>query len=103
MSHSEMPVITPEYLAANKGPQILTIVILFPALASLIVGFRLYTRFSVVRSPSYEDLAIVLALVCQMNEVSGPKFVCIMLFLVQCSEIQTFDRLLRTLILGLLG
>ncbi|OAG05522.1 uncharacterized protein CC84DRAFT_1067354, partial [Paraphaeosphaeria sporulosa] len=46
-----------------KGSQILTIIIVFPTLALLIVGFRLYTRCVVVRNPSYEDLAIVLALI----------------------------------------
>lgn len=54
---------TPEYLAANKGPQILKIIIVFPVLALIIVGFRIYTRVVVVRNSSYEDLAIVAALV----------------------------------------
>jgi hypothetical protein len=63
MSSSAAPAFSPEYLAADKGPQILAIIIVFPCLALLVVALRLYTRFVVVRNPSYEDLTIVLALV----------------------------------------
>ena len=62
-AHVTGPPPTAEYLAANKGPQTLVLVILFPTLALIIVGLRLYTRFSIVRSPSHEDFAIALAMV----------------------------------------
>ncbi|KAF3048799.1 hypothetical protein E8E11_000901 [Didymella keratinophila] len=65
-----------EYLAANKGPQTLVSCIVFPALAGFIVALRLYTRVRIVRSPSHEDFAIVLAMmfsignaVCQVVQV----------------------------------
>jgi hypothetical protein len=57
------PQLNAEYLAANKGPQTLALIILFPALALLIVGLRLYTRIRIVKSPSHEDFAIALAMV----------------------------------------
>lgn len=57
------PAPTADYLAASKGPQILVFVIVFPALALMIVALRLYTRIHVVRKPSHEDFAITLAMV----------------------------------------
>jgi hypothetical protein len=63
MSSSSVSAFPPEYLAADQGPQILSIIIVFPCVALFIVSLRLYTRFVVVRNPSYEDLAIVIALV----------------------------------------
>jgi hypothetical protein len=54
---------TEDYLNANKGPQVLAIIITFPCLAVLVVFLRLYTRFRIVNNPSYEDFAILLALV----------------------------------------
>ena len=60
-----------EYLAANKGPQTLAIIITFPAIALVIVILRLYTRFRIVKSPSYEDFAILLAMVSALSAVSG--------------------------------
>ena len=53
----------PTYLEANKGPEIIAIIRVFPCLAFLVVGLRLYTQFAVIKIPSYEDLTIVLALV----------------------------------------
>ncbi|KAF1978356.1 hypothetical protein BU23DRAFT_586851 [Bimuria novae-zelandiae CBS 107.79] len=55
--------VSPEYLAANQGPHIITIITILPSVAFLVVSLRLYTRFVVVNNPSYEDLTIVLALV----------------------------------------
>lgn len=52
-----------EFLAASKGPQVLAIIIIFPILALIAVTMRLYTRFRLVNSPSYEDFAIFLAMV----------------------------------------
>lgn len=52
-----------EFLAASKGPQVLAIIITFPILALIAVTMRLYTRFRLVNSPSYEDFAIFLAMV----------------------------------------
>ncbi|KAF2112246.1 hypothetical protein BDV96DRAFT_649053 [Lophiotrema nucula] len=54
---------SPEYLNANKGPQILAIIIVFPCLATITVSLRLYTRFQIVHNASYEDFAILLALI----------------------------------------
>lgn len=55
---------TEDYLNANKGPQVLAIIITFPCLAITVVSLRLYTRFKIVNNPSYEDSAILAALVC---------------------------------------
>ncbi|KAF2184948.1 hypothetical protein K469DRAFT_577795 [Zopfia rhizophila CBS 207.26] len=51
------------YLNANKGPQVLAIIITFPILATITVFLRLYTRFRIVNNPFYDDFAILLALV----------------------------------------
>ncbi|KAF2013598.1 hypothetical protein BU24DRAFT_312480, partial [Aaosphaeria arxii CBS 175.79] len=48
---------------ANKGPQVLAIIIIFPCLSLIVVSLRLYTRIQIVRNPSWEDFAILLALV----------------------------------------
>lgn len=63
MSTSQGPALSEAYLNANKGPQILAIIITFPCLALVVVCLRLYTRFRIVNHPSYEDFAILLALV----------------------------------------
>lgn len=55
---------TAEYLAADKGPQTLAVIILFPALALLVVALRLFTRLKIVQSLSHDDFAICLAMVC---------------------------------------
>ena len=57
------PQLREEYLAENKGPGILVLVIVFPVLALFIVGLRLHTRFRIVKIPSHEDYAIALAMV----------------------------------------
>ncbi|KAH7131876.1 hypothetical protein B0J11DRAFT_565468 [Dendryphion nanum] len=54
---------TVAYLNANKGPQVLAIITIFPCLSALVVALRLYTRFRIVNNPSYEDFAILVALV----------------------------------------
>lgn len=60
---STAPAYSQEYLNANKGPQVLAIIITFPCLAAVVVSLRLYTRFKIVNNPSHEDFAILLALV----------------------------------------
>lgn len=52
-----------DYLNANKGPQVLAIIITFPCLALVVVSLRLYTRFRIVSNPSYEEFAILVAVV----------------------------------------
>lgn len=59
----ESPQLSAVYLAADKGGGTLVLVTLFPALALITVGLRLYTRFNIVRIPSHEDYAIALAMV----------------------------------------
>ena len=54
---------TPEYLAANKGPTVLGVIIALPALATIVVCLRMYTRIRIVKNPSWDDWAIVVALV----------------------------------------
>ncbi|KAF2998313.1 hypothetical protein E8E13_007683 [Curvularia kusanoi] len=61
---------TAEYLAANKGPQTLVFVILFPALALLVVTLRLYTRIRIIRKPSLEDFAIALATIKKVFSIA---------------------------------
>jgi hypothetical protein len=60
---SATPPYSEEYLNANKGPQVLAIIIIFPCLALIVVSLRLYTRFRIVSNPSYEEFAILIALV----------------------------------------
>jgi hypothetical protein len=55
------------YLRADKGPKVLAIIIVFPSLAFITVSLRLYTRFKLVHNPSWEDLAILLALVREQS------------------------------------
>ncbi|KAH7394676.1 hypothetical protein BKA66DRAFT_388751, partial [Pyrenochaeta sp. MPI-SDFR-AT-0127] len=45
-----------------KGSQVLAIIITFPAIALVVVGLRLYTKFKIVNHPSNEDFAILLAM-----------------------------------------
>lgn len=52
-----------EFLAASKGPQVVAIIVVFPVLALIAVTLRLYTRFILVNNPSWDDLAISLAMV----------------------------------------
>ncbi|PSN60339.1 hypothetical protein BS50DRAFT_563986 [Corynespora cassiicola Philippines] len=52
-----------EYLNANKGPRVVAIITVFPVLASITVFLRLYTRIKIVNNPSYEDFAILVALI----------------------------------------
>jgi len=52
-----------DYLHANKGSKVLATIVVFPTLALIIVSLRIYTRFKIVRNPSWEDFAIFLALV----------------------------------------
>jgi len=70
------PQLSEEYLAENKGPGTLVLVIVFPVLALLIVGLRLHTRFRIVKITSHEDYAIALAMLfsfgcmaCQIIQV----------------------------------
>ncbi|KAF2996249.1 hypothetical protein E8E13_003882 [Curvularia kusanoi] len=70
------PALSAEYLAADRGTQILVVVILCPTLAFLIVTLRLYTRLRITKTASREDYAIVLATVfsiawsvCQIIQV----------------------------------
>ena len=51
-------------LHESKVSQVLGIAITFPALALITVILRLYTRFLVIKNPSYEDIFIVIAMVC---------------------------------------
>ena len=51
-------------LHESKVSQVLGITITFPALALITVILRLYTRFLVIKNPSYEDIFIVIAMVC---------------------------------------
>lgn len=55
--------LSPEYLAADKGPATIALLVLFPVLALVAVVLRLYTRFFIVRIPSREDYSIALAMV----------------------------------------
>ncbi|KAF2749358.1 hypothetical protein M011DRAFT_456842 [Sporormia fimetaria CBS 119925] len=57
------PPFPPEYLNADKGPQALAIIIVFPSLALVIVALRFYTRRFLVNSISHEDLTILAALI----------------------------------------
>lgn len=57
------PPLGPEYLAVDKGPATIVLLIIFPVLALVAVILRLYTRFCIVRIPSREDYAITLAMV----------------------------------------
>lgn len=52
-----------DYLRADKGSKVLATIIAFSILAFITVSLRLYTRFHIVHNPSWEDLAIFLALV----------------------------------------
>ncbi|KAF3007494.1 hypothetical protein E8E13_005315 [Curvularia kusanoi] len=63
----ENPQLSAEYLAADKGGGTLVLITLFPALALITVGLRLYTRFNIVRIPSHEDYAIALAMVLSIG------------------------------------
>lgn len=69
------PAFSEDYLNANKGPQVLAIIIVFPCLALITVTLRLYTRFKIVNNPSYEDFAILLALV---RRVLGVQYLLLM-------------------------
>lgn len=59
----ESPTLTKAFLDANKGPQVLAIIIIFPCLSGLVVALRLYTRIKIVNNPSWEDSSVLLALV----------------------------------------
>ncbi|KAH7391741.1 hypothetical protein BKA66DRAFT_25531 [Pyrenochaeta sp. MPI-SDFR-AT-0127] len=70
------PPFTAEYLAASKGPRILAVLIVPPALALIVVFMRLYTRVRIAKKLSHEDVVILLAMtfsiacaVCQCFQV----------------------------------
>lgn len=48
----------------TRGPEVLAAVITFPALGLLMVMLRLYTRFRIIHNPSWDDLCIVIGVVC---------------------------------------
>jgi hypothetical protein len=48
-----------------RGRQAVTISSVFTALAVVIVGLRLYTRFCIIRCAGIEDFGILLAMVSQ--------------------------------------
>lgn len=54
-------------LHASRGELTLVLVTLFPALATLIVLLRVYTRFIVLRTPALDDAFILLALVSSLG------------------------------------
>jgi hypothetical protein len=60
---ADTPPFSEDYLNANKGPQVLAIITVFPSLALVVVSLRLYTRWKIVNSASWEDYAILGALV----------------------------------------
>ncbi|KAH7086473.1 hypothetical protein FB567DRAFT_629530 [Paraphoma chrysanthemicola] len=59
---SSNPELSAEYLADNKASEILSIIIIFPALALMVVALRLYTRIYIIKSFSHDDIAIILAM-----------------------------------------
>jgi hypothetical protein len=64
------PPFSAEYLNANKGGQVIAIITVFPCLALLVVGLRLYTRWRIVHNASWEDYSILGALVRGRNFAS---------------------------------
>ncbi|KAH7080158.1 hypothetical protein BKA63DRAFT_505842 [Paraphoma chrysanthemicola] len=59
---SAIPELPAEYLADSKASEILSIIIIFPVLALVIVILRLYTRVYIIKSFSHDDIAITLAM-----------------------------------------
>jgi hypothetical protein len=57
------PPFSEEYLQESKASNVVAIIIVFPTLALIVVLLRLYTRWRIVRSASWEDHAILGALV----------------------------------------
>ena len=66
---SGTPAFSEEYIRADKGPKILAIIIVFPTLALITVALRLYTRIRIVHNPSWEDYAILAALVVYTYQI----------------------------------
>lgn len=58
-----MPPPSQEYLNESKASYVLAIITVFPSLAAIVVSLRLYTRWKIVHSASWEDYAILGALV----------------------------------------
>src|SRR5690348_10420001 len=69
------PSVPPAELHADKGPFVLAIIIAFPSVAAFIVFLRLWTRLVMIRTASWEDLAIVAALVLHQHQTcaNGPN------------------------------
>lgn len=74
------PPLSEAYLNESKASNVVSIIIVFPTLALIVVSLRLYTRWKIVRSASWEDHAILGALVsalfsnCLSNQ-TDPVFV----------------------------
>lgn len=54
---------SPEFLAESKADQVVAIIIVFPTIALIIVGLRIWTKFGIVRGASWDDYCIAGALV----------------------------------------
>jgi hypothetical protein len=57
-------------LHASRSNEVLIPAILCPALAALAVLLRLYTRCILLRSPAWDDVFVVLALVSHLSHLA---------------------------------
>jgi len=63
MMAGNTPPYSEKYLNESKESYVLAIITVFPSLAVIVVSLRLYTRWRIVNSASWEDYAILGALV----------------------------------------
>jgi hypothetical protein len=60
-----LPPLTPEQEAETNLPRIMGVTATVHILALIVVGFRMYTRFIIVKAPKIDDAFMILATVRQ--------------------------------------